>query len=37
MSIDQHRRMLANAILWAAKVEVPAGGVSCQPPDDLLK
>jgi hypothetical protein len=37
MSIDQHRRMLANGVLWAAKVEVPAGGVSCQPPDDLLK
>jgi len=37
MAIHPHRRMLANAILWAAKVEVPAGGVACQPPDDLLK
>jgi type 1 glutamine amidotransferase len=37
LSIEQHRRILANAILWAAKIEVPAGGVSCQVPEDLLK
>jgi len=29
---EQHRRFLANAILWAAKVEVPAGGVVCPEP-----
>jgi hypothetical protein len=36
-SIEMHRRMLANAILWSAKIEVPSGGVSCQVPEDLLK
>ena len=36
-AIDQHRRMLTNAILWAAKIEVPEGGVSCKVPDELLK
>jgi hypothetical protein len=29
---EQHRRFLANAILWAARVEVPQGGVVCAPP-----
>ena len=29
---DDHRRFLANAILWAAKVDVPAGGVACPAP-----
>jgi hypothetical protein len=37
MSIDEHRRMLAQCSSVAAKVEVPAGAVSCQPTDDLLK
>jgi hypothetical protein len=37
LSIEQHRRMLVNAILWAAHIEVPAGGVSCKVPDELLK
>jgi type 1 glutamine amidotransferase len=37
LAIMQHRRMLVNGILWAAKIEVPAGGVNCAPPDDLLK
>jgi len=29
---EQHRRFLANAILWAAKVDVPEGGVVCTGP-----
>ncbi len=29
---DQHRRVLANGIVWAAGMEVPASGVSCAPP-----
>ena len=29
---EPHRRFLANAILWAAKVDVPAGGVACGGP-----
>ena len=32
LRIEQHRRFLANAILWAAKIEVPAGGVACAAP-----
>jgi type 1 glutamine amidotransferase len=27
---EQHRRFLANAVLWAARVEVPRDGVVCQ-------
>jgi hypothetical protein len=27
---EQHRRFLANAVLWAARVEVPRDGVACQ-------
>lgn len=37
MALDPHRRILTNGILWAAKVEIPAGGVSCLPPDELLR
>jgi type 1 glutamine amidotransferase len=37
LSIVQHRRMLLNGILWAAKIEVPTGGVTCNPPEELLK
>ena len=37
MLVDQHRRMLTNGVLWAAKVEVPPGGVNCQVPDELMK
>jgi hypothetical protein len=37
MALDPHRRILANGILWAANVAVPEGGLSCQPPEELLK
>ena len=37
MAIAQHRRILTNGVLWAAKVEVPAGGITCQVPEELLK
>jgi type 1 glutamine amidotransferase len=37
MEIAQHRTMLLNGIFWAAKIDVPSGGVSCNPPADLLK
>jgi type 1 glutamine amidotransferase len=37
MSIEQHRRILVNGILWAAKVEVPSGGVVCNVSEELLK
>lgn len=37
MAVDQHRRILANGILWAARIDVPSGGVSCQVPDELLR
>jgi len=37
MEIVQHRRMLLNGIFWAAKIEVPEGGVTCTPPEELLK
>jgi hypothetical protein len=29
--------MLLNGILWAAKIEVPTGGVTCNPAEELLK
>jgi type 1 glutamine amidotransferase len=32
LAIEQHRRILANGIIWAAKLSVPAGGVSCEIP-----
>ena len=37
MEIEQHRRILLNGILWAAKIEVPQGGASCAPPPEVLK
>jgi len=37
MAVDQHRRILANGILWAARIDVPSGGVSRQVPDELLR
>ena len=37
LAIEQHRRMLLNGILWAAKIDVPAGGAACNVPDDLMK
>ncbi|MEO8594610.1 MAG: ThuA domain-containing protein [Candidatus Solibacter sp.] len=37
MEIEQHRRILVNGVLWAAKLEVPQGGASCSPPAELLK
>jgi type 1 glutamine amidotransferase len=37
MEILQHRRILLNGVLWAAKIEVPEGGASCTVPQELLK
>jgi len=37
MEILQHRRILLNGVLWAAKIEVPEGGASCTVPEELLK
>ena len=34
--IDDQRRMIVNAILWVAKVNIPKGGAPCQiRPEDL--
>lgn len=36
--IDDFRRMVVNAILWTAKINVPAAGARCAvPPEDLLQ
>lgn len=32
LSIDAHRRLLLNGIVWAARRDVPAGGVTCALP-----
>ena len=37
MAVDEHRRLLTNAILWAAKLDVPSSGVGCVVPPELLK
>jgi hypothetical protein len=37
MEILQHRRMLLNGVLWAARLEIPAGGALCTVPEELLK
>jgi len=37
MEILQHRRMLLNGVLWAARIEIPGGGASCSVPEELLK
>ncbi len=34
---DDFRKLVLNAILWTAKVEVPANGVECKVTDDELK
>ncbi|MEO8484379.1 MAG: ThuA domain-containing protein [Acidobacteriota bacterium] len=34
LSIDAHRRLLLNGIVWAARRDVPAGGVTCALPLD---
>lgn len=34
---DEQRKLILNALLWIAKVEVPAGGVNCAvTPEQLL-
>jgi hypothetical protein len=33
---EQHRRILANGIVWAAKMDVPSGGVACAAPEGTL-
>lgn len=35
--IEQHRRLLLNGILWAAKIDVPEGGASCTIPSELMQ
>jgi type 1 glutamine amidotransferase len=37
LGIEQHRRILLNGILWAAKIDVPEGGMSCSVTEELLK
>jgi hypothetical protein len=34
---DDFRKLVLNAILWTAKVEVPAGGMDCKVTDEELK
>jgi type 1 glutamine amidotransferase len=34
---DDVRKLVLNAILWTAKVEVPAAGVACQVTEEGLK
>jgi type 1 glutamine amidotransferase len=33
-TVEDYRRFLLNGIVWAAKMEVPAGGVQSTPPED---
>jgi hypothetical protein len=35
LSIEPFRRQLLNGIVWAANLEVPAGGVQCAIPADI--
>lgn len=37
MANELHRRILTNGIVWAAGMEVPKGGVTCEVPEDVLK
>jgi type 1 glutamine amidotransferase len=36
LSVDSYRRQLLNGIVWAANLDVPAGGVQCSIPADLV-
>ena len=37
LALEDHRRLLLNGLVWAARMEVPAGGVASIVPDDLMK
>lgn len=37
LAIEDHRRLLLNGLVWAAGMDVPAGGVVSTVPDDLMK
>jgi type 1 glutamine amidotransferase len=37
MLVEQHRRLILNGIVWAAKLKVPAGGMSCDVTEDMIK
>lgn len=37
LAMEDHRRLLLNGLVWAARMEVPAGGVVSTVPDDLMK
>ena len=34
LAIDAHRRALLNGLVWAAGIDVPAGGVQCKLPEE---
>ena len=34
---ENFRKIVLNALLWTARVEVPASGVECTVPDEELK
>jgi type 1 glutamine amidotransferase len=36
MLVDQHRTLLLNGIMWAAQMEVPAGGAKCTVPPEMV-
>lgn len=37
LAMEDHRRLLLNGLVWAAGMDVPAGGVASAVPDDLMK
>ena len=37
LSLDNYRRLLLNGIVWAARVEVPAGGVQSSVSEEIMK
>jgi hypothetical protein len=37
MLVESHRRLILNGMVWAAKMKVPDGGVSCNVTEDMIK
>ena len=37
MLVEQHRRILLNGIVWAANRKVPAGGMTCDATEEMVK
>lgn len=35
--LEDHRRLVLNGLVWAARMEVPPGGVQCTVPDEVMK